>query len=177
MPPPHTNAPARGGDGDSARSAEGYVYLIHHLDRFKIGVSVRPDVRLWQVAPDGGAIVHLIPSAQPYALEAALHRRFAPCALGGEWFALTPDDVALLRALTARVDDPDELPHALRPPAGGVDVRVSLCFPAYFSRQLEYVAGGLGVSVERLVETLLRAHLAEYRALADKVLRARDRAG
>lgn len=86
------------------RTSEGYVYLLREANgtHYKIGRTRNPENRLrtfsvklpFQVEYD-----HLIQTDDMYALEAELHQRFAHCRVDGEWFALTPDEVAHIRGL------------------------------------------------------------------------------
>src|SRR2546430_942644 len=41
--------------------------------------------------------------------ESCLHGRFAHCRLGGEWFALQPEDVAWICAITDLEAEPDKV--------------------------------------------------------------------
>jgi hypothetical protein len=91
----------------------GYVYLIRQDDLTKIGWSRTPERRLPEVAdPERAEFLHLIPSASPSSIEAALHRRFAGQRVQGEWFRLTDEDLAMLIVLS-QVDVPTDLPPAL----------------------------------------------------------------
>ncbi len=105
--------------------SDGFVYLFARGDLHKIGASASPRQRLLTAAK-GGTVVHLIPSAARYKVEAALLRRFAAQreGPGKEWFRLSGEDVAAILAL-GRVDTPDELPENLRPPGGTETVRVA----------------------------------------------------
>ncbi len=93
------------------------VYLIQHGDRYKIGNSKNPHARLWQVVPTDATdarVLHSFLSANAYEVERALHRRFKHCRLGGEWFSLTADEVAMLCRLP-QTDTIEDLPLSLRP--------------------------------------------------------------
>jgi Meiotically up-regulated gene 113 len=90
--------------GDAADSGEnletGYVYLalmkIGREKRFKIGKADIVGRRTRQVAvnlPEELELVHAISTDDAYGIEAYWHRRFAEKRRGGEWFALTVDDV------------------------------------------------------------------------------------
>lgn len=93
-----------------------FVYLIRVKTVHKIGVSINPDGRLASLVRKDAdaACVHRFPSANATAVERALHLRFLDKRIGGEWFTLTPEDVAAVCAVTG-ADTPDDLPAALRP--------------------------------------------------------------
>lgn len=94
-----------------------YVYVFRLGDFHKIGQAADPKGRLYVYAtlPYPGELVHVIPSGDARAVERALHWRFRPQRKRGEWFSLTPEDVALLRSV-ARADDPADLPAGLLSP-------------------------------------------------------------
>lgn len=83
----------------------GYVYLVRHPDgRHKIGCTCR-----WLRDRIGGLcyhyqaeleLVHFIPSEHPRAVECHLHLRYEAKHLGHEWFDLTAEEVAEIRAMT-----------------------------------------------------------------------------
>ena len=90
----------------------GAVYLVHRpdTDEYKIGVSERPHVRLYQIANAEGApvdLVHSFPSDSMYWAESELHGRFANRRSRGptaEWFHLTDSDVAFIKAIHGTED-------------------------------------------------------------------------
>lgn len=90
------------------------VYLFHLNGAYKIGVSNCVGARLREVAP-GGDYVWAIESIQPFAVERAIHRKFADKALGGEWFDLDPEDIEAFCSIT-RAYHVEDLPDSLRPP-------------------------------------------------------------
>lgn len=95
-----------------------FVYLIQHGEIFKIGHSLNPHARLWQVVPataTDAKVVHCFRSANAGQIELALHRRFGHCRIKGEWFRLDQADVDLICRLT-RTDAVDDLPADLVPP-------------------------------------------------------------
>lgn len=80
--------------------ARGSVYLLQCGQEFKIGCSRTPDRRvrqLQQILPANSRLLHCIETDDPYGIECYWHRRFAPKRLKGEWFRLTPADVAAFR--------------------------------------------------------------------------------
>lgn len=97
-----------------------HVYLIQRGDLFKIGNSHDPEARCHAVTAGEGAVLHYFPSADAFAVERALHHRFADRLVKGigrrrEWFRLTADEVEAFR-LVCGADTPADLPEGLRPP-------------------------------------------------------------
>lgn len=93
-----------------------FVYLIRHGDSHKIGVSGNPSRRKQLVAPSSAGpseVVHQFPSEDAFRIENALHHYFAGKCLGGEWFSLSEDDVALIRSIPS-ADSVHELPDRIR---------------------------------------------------------------
>ena len=91
-------------EADAASGGEvlqtGYVYLalmrVGREKRFKIGKANLVEQRTKQVAvnlPEDLELIHPISTDDAYGIEAYWHRRFADKRRGGEWFALTADDV------------------------------------------------------------------------------------
>lgn len=79
----------------------GFVYLMfcESTGLHKIGFSEDPFRRAATLGLDDGAVVHAIPHACPRIVEKALHCHFAAQREQGEWFALSPDDVATFCAV------------------------------------------------------------------------------
>jgi hypothetical protein len=78
----------------------GYVYLalmkVGRERRYKIGKANLVAQRARQVSvnlPEELELIHAISTDDAYGIEAYWHRRFADQRRGGEWFALTGDDV------------------------------------------------------------------------------------
>lgn len=84
------------------------VYLLEADDgTYKIGRSQDPAGRARAISRPckRAALVHVIATDNGPWLERTLHRRYAARHQGGEWFALSADEVAALKALS-RVDQP-----------------------------------------------------------------------
>lgn len=96
-----------------------FVYLISvsTTGRTKIGRSDPPGRRLLQVMDDwrNASLIHLIESANPSAVESALHRRFKEKRIEGEWFALSEGEIRMLLTVE-KADTPTDLPAYLLPP-------------------------------------------------------------
>ena len=76
------------------------VYLMKFGRFFKIGCSATPEQRvsdLQRGLPERAKLLHIIRTDDPYGIEAYWHRRFAEKCARGEWFRLTPEDVAAFR--------------------------------------------------------------------------------
>lgn len=81
----------------------GYVYLVKADNGlWKIGHSVEPVRRisgLGVLLPYELTIDHLIICLDRIAAESAMHKRYAHCRVRGEWFALTDQDIADIKAI------------------------------------------------------------------------------
>jgi hypothetical protein len=82
----------------------GYVYLIQEVSNghFKIGRTRNPQDRLSTFnvkLPFMIDYICLIPASNMRALESRLHSRFASKRVDGEWFSLSPADVAFIQSL------------------------------------------------------------------------------
>lgn len=79
------------------RVVTGAVYLLRMGEFHKIGKSNDPGRRLYEVGlrlPEKHDLVHIIETDDPSGIEAYWHRRFASQRANGEWFRLSPGDVA-----------------------------------------------------------------------------------
>ena len=77
-----------------------YVYLQKSGRRFKIGRTRAPKRRLGEVqlmVPDVVSLLHVIETDDPGGVETYWKKRFETKHLRGEWYALTPEDVASFR--------------------------------------------------------------------------------
>ena len=90
------------------RPSPGFVYLLGAPQgRYKIGKARHIPTRLTQLAPAlpfAVTLEHSIPCEDYTGAEQAMHSRFAPRHLHGEWFALTEEDVAWIKDITTWPD-------------------------------------------------------------------------
>lgn len=94
---------------DKAYPSKGWIYLIPEPVKgtYKIGKAADPDDRIgtFEVKlPFDVNCEHLVRCTDRHKLESSLHRYYESKRVAGEWFALTPYDVAKIKALTY-VDD------------------------------------------------------------------------
>jgi hypothetical protein len=74
----------------------GFVYLLRSGKHYKLGRTNAAGRRLRELAiqlPQKPDTVHVIETDDPEGIEQYWHRRFAERRQGGEWFALSADDV------------------------------------------------------------------------------------
>ena len=93
----------------SANPVPGFVYILDSdKGSYKIGRSMDPEGRvgnLGVVLPFIVRPIHIIASKDYVWLEKTLHKRFARSRTRGEWFNLTSEDIAWLKAVR-RADPP-----------------------------------------------------------------------
>ncbi len=89
-------------DGDEFET--GYVYLalmkVGREKRYKIGKANLVDQRARQVGvnlPEELELIHAISTDDAYGIESYWHKRFGEKRRGGEWFALSADDVRVFK--------------------------------------------------------------------------------
>lgn len=76
------------------------VYLLRAGEYFKIGWARAVEKRIKDIqscSPEGLELIHAIPAQDPLGTEAQWHHRFRDKRVRGEWFKLTPDDIAEFR--------------------------------------------------------------------------------
>lgn len=93
--------PERAFEGVRAKAVDmGAVYLLKSGGFFKIGHSNAVGRRERELAiqlPEKSKVIHEIRTDDPSGIEAYWHRRFNDKRKNGEWFALTPEDIATFR--------------------------------------------------------------------------------
>lgn len=89
---------------DGIRFKKGYVYVLRADNGvYKIGQSTQIDDRIKQLSiqlPYELELVHVIETDHVINAEQLLHNRYAEKRRGGEWFALTDEDLEEIKALS-----------------------------------------------------------------------------
>jgi len=79
------------------RDRSGYIYLVEGQNCYKIGKSIDVPTRTRSFGlqlPFPTKLIHSMPTDDMVWAEAYMHRTFAHCRMNGEWFDLSPDEVA-----------------------------------------------------------------------------------
>jgi len=84
------------------------LYLLRCGELHKIGIAVNVPQRVKELqtgSPHPIEVVadYRLPDARQH--ESFWHRRFGPCRVSGEWFALTPDDIAIFQREAIKASD------------------------------------------------------------------------
>jgi len=81
----------------------GYIYLIEgEKGRFKIGLTADPKTRISTLGvklPFDIEVIHLIHTDDMRRAERELHHQYNHRRLNGEWFDLTPDEIAAIQQI------------------------------------------------------------------------------
>jgi hypothetical protein len=88
------------GAAETSAKRQGYVYLLRAGKNYKIGCSVAPLSRAMAISnmtPEGADRLHEIRTDDPRGIEDYWHRRFADKRGNGEWFSLSPAEVAAFK--------------------------------------------------------------------------------
>lgn len=83
--------------------ATGYIYLVQSPSgHYKIGKAkdVTNRLKTFEVKmPFEIELIHVIPCSNYHKAESKLHKQYANKRLNGEWFELTPEDVATIKSI------------------------------------------------------------------------------
>ena len=94
---------------DPPHRRRGYVYLLAHKSEpgvYKIGRTRNPESRrqtFGVLLPFPVEFECVIPARDMVVLESSLHAKFAADRINGEWFRLSPADVAYIKSLDGAV--------------------------------------------------------------------------
>lgn len=95
----------------SYRYGAGYVYLMKEVggDLYKIGISINPQKRLYDInntMPFDVELVHTMPVREMKKCEDSWHYIFREKHVKGEWFRLNSNDVKLFKQCTGEHEEP-----------------------------------------------------------------------
>ena len=91
---------AAGVPEEAAHGEPGFVYMMKAGRFFKIGRTNalgRRERELVIQLPEAAKVIHSIKTDDPAGIEEYWHRRFQDRRRNGEWFELTPQDLAAFR--------------------------------------------------------------------------------
>lgn len=140
----------------------GLVYLVEMEGVYKIGITENLRRRLdgFSCMPWPVRLVHSIATPHAAALERALHRHFAACRMQGEWFRLSPEQVAFVQGI-GPCQTLDALPAEIRPRRASTSNRYDLQQEAEAHR----LAASRGATLHRLGRSMRRVVEADGREL------------
>jgi Meiotically up-regulated gene 113 len=97
---PLAGANALTADPAAGSGAVGVVYLMRSGKHHKIGRTTSIGRRSYEIGlqlPEKQKLVHYVETDDPVGIERYWHQRFADRRLNGEWFALSPADIAAFK--------------------------------------------------------------------------------
>lgn len=89
----------------SRGSTSGYVYILKDIDvtgYYKIGMTRHPYTRMKEFGvklPFRTELIQVIETDNPEVLERSLHYKYRKQRIRGEWFKLTPKNIAYIKSL------------------------------------------------------------------------------